>query len=284
MKLCASTYSIGRFGINQIDAIKKAKELGFEAIEIAEISPHDGSSKQEYAKKIKVKADKEGVKIANFVFGCNLASPVHGETMADEMAYVKEMIDIAEILGVKVIRHDATFDLGDYPSFDAALPDMADRAREITEYAQKKGIKTTVENHGFICQQPDRMEKLFNAVNHENFGLLCDMGNFLCSDSDPVDAVSLVAPYASYVHVKDFYVKSGNSIDNPGKGFFQSRGGNFLKGSPIGHGVVPVTQCLGILKRAGYDGFITIEYEGDEPLESGLVISRENLERYINNI
>ena len=28
MKFCASTYSIGRFGINQIDAIKKAKELG----------------------------------------------------------------------------------------------------------------------------------------------------------------------------------------------------------------------------------------------------------------
>ncbi len=284
MKLCTSSYSIGRYGINQIDAIKKTKELGFGAIEIAEISPHDGSSKQEYAKKLRETADREGIEIVNFVFSCNLAKPVHGETMDDEMAYTKEMIDIAEILGVKIIRHDATFDLGDYPSFDAALPDMADRTREITEYAQAKGIKTTVENHGFICQQPDRLEKLFNAVNHENFGLLCDMGNFLCSDSDPIDAVSLLAPYAAYVHVKDFYFKSGSTIDNPGDGFFCSRGGNFLKGSPIGHGIVPVTQCLSILKKAGYDGYITIEYEGAEPLDEGMRISRENLERYINNI
>ncbi len=35
---------------------------------------------------------------------------------------------------------------------------------------------------------------------------------------------------------------------NPGKGWFGTRGGAFLRGTVIGHGVVPVEACLRILK------------------------------------
>ena len=33
------------------------------------------------------------------------------------------------------------------------------------------------------------------------------MGNFLCADEDPASAFARVAPYAYYVHAKDFIVK-----------------------------------------------------------------------------
>ena len=62
------------------------------------------------------------------------------------------------------------------------------------------------------------MEKLVNMVAHENFGLLNDMGNFLCADEDPAEAIGRVAPYAFYVHAKDFLLKSGMEPD-PGEGF-----------------------------------------------------------------
>ena len=160
------------------------------------------------------------------------------------------------------------------------MPTLAKRVSEISDYAKTKGIKTSVENHGFICQDPDRCERLFNAVKSDNFGLLCDMGNFLCADADPAKAVSTVAPYAVFAHAKDFYVKAGNT-DNPGAGYMTTRGGNYIKGTIIGHGDVPVKQCLKILKRAGYDGFVSLEFEGMEENIEALTIGLANLRRFI---
>ena len=119
------------------------------------------------------------------------------------------------------------------------------------------GVLTMTENHGFFSQDSDRVEKLYTAVNHPNFALLCDMGNFMCADENPALAVARVAPYTRYVHAKDFIWRSYNDAD-PGEGAFQTRAGNYLRGTIVGHGNVPVKQCLHILKAAGYDGTIAI--------------------------
>lgn len=122
----------------------------------------------------------------------------------------------------------------------SGLPTAAAR---VTEYAQSVGVRTMTENHGYFSQDSIRVEKLINTVAHDNFGWLIDIGNFLCADDEPAAAVGRAARYAFYVHAKDFIVKSGQQA-NPGRGFFMSRGGNFLRGTIIGHGDVPVVQCL----------------------------------------
>lgn len=294
MKIAISTYSFKQWvdnnGLTNLDTFAKAKEMGFDYIEIAGLEGYssDREAALEYAKKLRAEADKVGIQIVNFVFGCDLLSGARegGGDIDKEMQYVKNMIDVAEILGVKTVRHDVFFSLGKYASFDQALPVVAPRIREISEYARTKGIKTSTENHGFLCQEPARMEKIFNAVACDNFGLLCDMGNFLCTDSDPVQAVATVAPYTVYAHAKDFYFKSGSRLDSPAdnQGFFVTRGRNYIKGAPVGHGIVPVVQCLKALKAAGYDGFLTIEYEGTEECIRSIAIGKENLERYISMI
>ena len=100
-------------------------------------------------------------------------------------------------------------------------------------------------------------------MNDGNFGMLVDIGNFSCADESSVTAVGRAAPYARHVHAKDFHIKSG-MLDNPGDGWFMSRGGNYLRGAIIGHGDIPVKQCISTLARAGYDGYVTIEFEGLE--------------------
>jgi sugar phosphate isomerase/epimerase len=125
------------------------------------------------------------------------------------------------------------------------------------------------ENHGFFSQDSDRVELLVNTVASDNFGLLVDIGNFLCADENPSVAVGRCAPYAFYVHAKDFIVKSGADT-NPGKSFFVSRGGNFLRGTVIGHGIVPVASCITALKKVGYDGVLSLEFEGPEDTEYAL--------------
>jgi sugar phosphate isomerase/epimerase len=286
MKFAVSSYSfsplISNGTLNQLTCIAKAKEMGFDAIEFVDILPHDSSSPDEYATKLREEAQHQQIVISCYTVGADFLNGCDGNMQA-EIARVKEQVDLAEILGVSRMRHDATFgdniDSPSYRSFDTVLPILADACRQITVYAAKKGIRTMVENHGFFCQGAKRVEKLVNLVAHPNFGLLMDIGNFLCVDENPALSCAIVAPYTIYAHAKDFYIKNG-AEPSPGDGFFRSRGGNYLRGAILGHGNVPVQQCLYALKRVGYDDTISIEFEGMEDHLQGIAIGLSNLKRY----
>jgi sugar phosphate isomerase/epimerase len=267
--------------ITQLGCIEKAKELGFDVIEFIDLIPHDGSTEKEYAKKIANECERVGIEIGSYTISADLLNGSDGDTKK-EIARIKEKLDVAKILGVKKLRHDATAGIrnGKFKSFDAVLETLVEACHEITTYAKSLGIKTMVENHGFFAQDSARVEKLVNGVDDENFGVLLDMGNFLCADESPQDAVGVLAPYAIHVHAKDFHVKSGMD-PCPGDGWFKTRGGNYLRGAIIGHGEVPVVQCLGIIKKAGYDDTISIEFEGLEENIKALKIGISNLKRYI---
>ena len=289
MKVSVSSYSFSQKlnsgELTQFDCIAKAKELGFDAIEFVDILPHDGSTKEEYAARLKEECDRLEMPVSNYTIGADFLNGCNGN-LNEEIERVKKEVDLAVLVGAHSMRHDATygFNPGErkYNGFDSVLPRLAEGCRAVTEYAATKGIKTMVENHGFFCQDSDRVEKLVNAVAHENFGLLNDMGNFLCADESPAAAIGRVAPYAVYVHAKDFFIKEAQSPD-PGDGFFRSRCGNFLRGTIIGHGNVPIQQCLSILKAAGYDGYVSIEFEGIEDTFYALKTGLANLRRYIAN-
>ena len=107
------------------------------------------------------------------------------------------------------------------------------------------------------------------------------MGNFLCVDEDPAKAVGKLMNVAFHVHAKDFHVKSGIN-PFPGTGWFESRGGNYLRGAIIGHGDVPVHQIIKIIKKAGYNGTVSIEFEGMEDPLQGISLGLENLKKYIS--
>ncbi len=282
MKISASTYSFNRLLLDkretQLSLIPLVKNMGYDAIEFVNIHPHDSSSKEEYAAKLCAECKKHELEISNLTLGADFFGAFGGDTRA-QIEDLKKSIDLALILGAKSIRHDATN--GDaVRSFDLCLPSLADAIRDVTEYGASKGVTTMVENHGYFCQDSYRVEKLFNAVNHPNFGLLCDMGNFLCADEAPDKAFGIVAKYAKYVHAKDFHVKSGLE-PNPGEGFFKSRGGNYLRGAIIGHGNVPILLCLRTLMKYKYDGYIAIEFEGMEDNYKAMTIGLDNLKRYI---
>ena len=287
MQIGVSSYSYCRLSageqIGQLDLLAKAKEMGFEVIEFSGIDVPEGGDAKAVAAGLRQEAGRVGIPIVNYTITADFLNGSGGDREA-EVERLKGEVDVAEALGAVGMRHDAT---GGYPAehkgargFDDALPILAEACREVTEYAAQRGIRTMVENHGFFCQDSVRLEKLANAVDHPNFGILLDIGNFLCADDDPARATGLLAPHVVHAHAKDFHVKSGTAPD-PGRGWFRSRAGNYLKGAIIGHGEVAVTQCLGILKRAGYDGVLSIEFEGMEPPLVALEIGRENLARML---
>lgn len=261
MKVSVSSYSYSQLGNSDFERIDLAKKMGFEGIEFAEINAGD-KDKIEYAKELKAYADSAGVIITNYAIGADFIN----KDVYSEIERLKGEVDIAEILGVKIMRHDATIgpesERFSKNGFEKYLPILSKGCKAVTEYAKEKGIKTCVENHGFYCQQSDRVEKLIDAVNDDNFGWLVDIGNFLCADENPLDAVKVGIKHIFYAHVKDFYFVD-KSVKTP-DGYFDTRDGNHLCGSILGDGIVPVTDCVELIKNSGYDGWVTLEYEGQE--------------------
>lgn len=276
MKFAVSSYSFSQAvkdgRLNTLSLLEKAKELGFDAVEYT-----SSDCPVEKAPAIKAEADKLGIQIVNYCTGAELLT---GDTAA-AVESLKRNADTAAFLGCATMRHDVTggYKPRTWQGYDTALPILAENCRKVTEYAETLGVKTMTENHGYFSQDSLRVEKLINTVASDNFGQLVDMGNFLCADDEPLTAVSRCAPYAFYVHAKDFLRKSGDIVD-PGEGFFMTRGGEFLRGTIIGHGAVPVLQCMRALKRAGYDGYVSIEFEGMEDCINAIRIGLANLKRY----
>ena len=286
MKIGVSSYSFQQYisegKMTQFDCVAKAKEIGFDAIEFTNLCPPEGTSQEEFAKSLKAEADRVGIEIFNYAVGSNLVYESE-EEFKEITDSVKKQLDTAKILGVKIFRHDATFDLKGEKSFDLALPKLVRCIREIADYGQALGIRTMIENHGYICQDSDRVERLYNAVNHENFGLLVDMGNFACVDEDSALAVSRVGRYAFHLHAKDFLFKSFYEADDE-NGFFPTRACNKLRGAIIGNGIVPVKQCIAIMQKHGYTGDIALEFEGKEDCIYGVETGLKVLRRYIKEL
>lgn len=276
MKIGVSSYSFSKY-MNQTKAdyftiCDLAKKMGYDVIEFIDLSlevqPTESLTK--LAKAIHRHCEEIALPIAAYTVSADFLRP-------NEVQTVMEKVDIAETLGAKVLRHDASWSLPEGMDWRQLIDQIAPDIRRVTEYAAEKGIRTCTENHGYVLQDAERVETLIRTVNHPNYGWLVDMGNFLCADDLPVHAVPIAAPYAFHVHVKDFLYKPADA-ENPGQGWFPSRNGSYLRGTVAGHGVVPIRRCLEILKKAGYDGVVSYEFEGMEEnlpaLEAALAFLR----------
>ncbi len=288
MKLAVSSYSFNQYlkagKMTLTDTVDKAAEMGFEGIEFIDLPktlPY--AERLALAKELRERVEKKGLSMVAYTIGARLWQPTD-ELLRAEVERVKGEVDIAEALGAPLMRHDLVCELektGDGRSFRSMMPKLADTVREIADYAAAKGIRTCSENHGRIAQDSDRMEAFVSLVNHDNYGLLVDMGNFLCVDEDPVTAVSRVANYAFHAHAKDMLILPH---DSDPAGLIATRGAGWLRATAIGHGSVPVERCLKILKRAGYDGWVSLEYEGKEDCLWGISEGLSNLRAYLEKM
>lgn len=285
MKLGVSSYSFRKYILEtKCDYIKicdLAKEMGFDGIEF---TPLDDASYGittdpiKTAKEIREHCEKIGLEICAYTVGVDLAGDKGDEELEKLLGY----IDVCEALGAKTLRHDVCYSLKKehLVSYRDAIKVLVPRIRKATEYAEKKGIRTCTENHGYIFQAPERVEELILAVNHKNYGWLCDMGNFLCADADPAKSVAIAAPYTFHVHAKDFLFKSAETGICP-EGFFETAEGNFIRGTVVGHGIVPVKQCVAIFKKAGYDGWLSLEFEGMEECLKAIAAGLDYLKKVV---
>ena len=136
---------------------------------------------------------------------------------------------------------------------------------KLLAYATPKNIDIIVENHGGLSSNTPYLMKAINAVGKSNCGTLPDFGNFCitrkegssdCLEAYPnkYEGVKLMMPSAKAVSAKSYgFDEKGDEID------------------------IDYYKMLSIVKDAGYEGYIGVEYEGDVLSEEDGIIATRNL-------
>lgn len=287
MKIGLSSYSLSRLiksgEMTVLDAVQWIGDYGADHVEIVPVG-FDLLENPGLIDQIRRKAEDNRLDISNYAVGANFIQD-NEELFQQQVELLKKHVDVANQLGVKLMRHDVAsrpIPQTSIAQFEKDLDIMIKGVREIADYAAQFGITTSVENHGFFVQASDRVQRLIHEVDRENFKTTLDIGNFLCVDENSLVAVKKNLPYASMVHLKDFYVRPAHR--NPGEGWFQSAGGNYLRGAIVGQGDIDMVEVIRAIKASGYNGYLSIEFEGLEDPRTGSKIGMDNAKRIWNEV
>lgn len=283
-----STYSlqsaIASGEMTLLESIEWIADQGGEHVEIVPIN-YTLTEDERLVEAIVKKTKEVGIDISNYAIDGAFLQPTE-EAFEREMTRVKAEVDIAHQLGVTRMRHDVSFKPateGTVKQFEIDLPQLVEGCRQIADYAKQYGITTSIENHGYYVQGSERIQRIVNHVNRDNFKTTLDIGNFLCFDENPTVATKRNIPFASMVHVKDFYYREASGF-HPGEGWFESAGGNYLRAAISGHGDINMKDVLTVIKKSGYDDYISIEFEGMEECKKATRIGMENVKRIWDSI
>ena len=143
--------------------------------------------------------------------------------------------------------------LGEGMHFEQACAWAAEGLRAALPVAQNLGLELTVEQMGStraLCHRGEHMRAMVEAVDSPHFGLTYDAGNFLLTGEDCVRPLAGLLPWVRHVHFKDW------TRDADGK----------WQGAALGEGLVPLGEVYHTLQAGGYEGYVSVEYEGpDDP-------------------
>ena len=266
-----------------------AKVAGAEVIEITPAGAVDITADGRLAGELKKAAEDNGSVIANYSLNANFLQISESEYIS-ELERVKLHIDGAAELGAATVRVDASSYRRDpadngIENFIADLPAIAEVYGKLCEHARQYNIVVLIENHGFYINGSDRVGAVLSQVSCGNFAHQLDVGNFLCVDEQPAPAVSRLIGKAMTVHMKDFYVRGhdpGDATQFECSGsWFRSQHGEYLRGSILGQGDMDMGKIAGIIKGAGFDGCVYLEFEGMEDCYYGTKVGFENMKKLL---
>ena len=268
--------------------IKEAKRAGADGVELLDFFYNDPdadridlfTTQQVEAKRESAKAAlaETGLPVPIFSVANNFAKHDPAERERD-LRKIVFGVDEALLYGAKVVRVFAG-DVSDTVTFDDAREYIVEGLARASIYAHERGIRLALENHGTLAGKGEQVRGLVEDVRkrsgNDAFGANPDTGNFMVVGQASHDAIRQVADYAYMVHFKDF--KKAPPGEENG---YRTVSGDVLLGTAVGEGQVDLAACIGELKSAGFDGWLSVEYEGQEDPLTAVPRSIENARRYL---
>ena len=289
-KFGVSIYSISRKIVGgEMTASETIKWLAQNGAECIELVPFgiDMLDPTE-VEAIAIASKQANIPIVNYSLNANFLQISEAEYQ-EEITRVKSHINVAAKLGITTIRVDSAgyrrpIETNTIENFHLELQQILETYRNLCEYAAEQNMQVLLENHGFHINGGERVGLIMSAMaDVKNFGLQLDVGNFECVDDRAEIATKKLLPYATTIHMKDFYIRDrdpGDATEFDCSGaWFRSVSGKYLRGAILGQGDLDMYKIMGDIKKSGFDGYIILEFEGLEDCLYGTKVGIDNMRR-----
>lgn len=249
--------------VSYFDVVDFAAELGISNVEIYntfELSEPDVA----FAQNLRRYADDRNVKFICVSLGMNLV-----ENTQHNLELAKQYIHVAAALGSPYFHHTIALEIADsektLTNFEQYYDIGVSAARELYDYAQSLGIRTLVEDQGFIFNGVDNFKRFLHDVNRD-IGVIADFGNIMFVDERIEQFLKAFSQSIVHVHIKDYISTSKTAGVRPPNSH-TTWGGNYLQSCPFGCGSVNFEEAFNLLRSINYTGPISLEHPTVSPEE-----------------
>ncbi len=245
-------------------AVSHAKETGFSAVEFIDYySPSRPELPLAFnPDEINEALSAHGMTVSCYSLGVRLQKGEPEETLA----YVYRQIEFAAKVGSPFFHHTVTLDCNpkpDAPAYKDMLAKILPLTVAIANKCAEYGITCLYEPQGLYFNGVRGLTKFFKIMRKHcpNVAICGDLGNSFDVDENPVKVIRRLAKYVAHVHIKDCRY----NVEIPGvKPSYTSKRGKNIYECEIGTGQIDHARCFAYLRRAGYDGYVSFEVQGDD--------------------
>lgn len=219
------------------DFILKAVEMGIHGVDIT--TYWLTSTEAGYLAGLRHFAYRNGVPFSGAAIGTNMCQS-DAAKRREELEKIRHWVDATELLGAAHLRVFG----GELPpgaSEEQGIQWVVETMKPACDYAANKGIILGIESHGGITSKASNILEILRRVDSPYAGCNLDISNF---QEDPYQQIEACIPYATHTHVRDFYGDSRKPLD--------------------------LDRVWQMFAKAGYKGYMSAEYEGNEDSMSGV--------------
>ena len=132
---------------------------------------------------------------------------------------------------------------------------LVEQIDDCARVAQQRDVILAIEPHRFaMIENMADMQRLLDDLENDNLHVSLDPGPVAAAGEDPVDWIDRFGPLIAHVHVKDV------RVFGPGEQKIVFGAKRDFECVPLGDGVVDWPAILDALRRAGYEGYLSVEY------------------------
>lgn len=271
-RIGVSTYSFWHFKgprVEVAECIETAARMGFDGVEILHEQMSDDSNA--YLQGLKRRAFVNGLDLMGFSIHQGFVTP-DADLRKKNVSHTKWCIELAARLGIPTLRLN-TGRWGTIKSFDALMaakgieptPEgrtddegfkwVIDAVEKCLPRAEECGVTMGLENHWGLGRTAAGVMRVIEAVRSPWLKATLDTGNFL---ENPYEQMETLAPHAVLVQAKTYF-----------------GGGEWYTLD------IDYPRVGKILDAAKFGGYVSLEFEGKEPADTGVPKSLELLRKHL---
>jgi sugar phosphate isomerase/epimerase len=217
--------------------IEKAAELGVLGVDITTYwlkSPEPA-----YLASLRRFAYRHGMPLSGLAIGADLCQPDATKRQAT-IETVRKWVDATELAGASHLRV-----FGDKlpagATEEQGIAWVAETMKPACDYAATKGVTLGIESHSGLTTKAANIVAILRRVDSPYAGCNLDISNFR---ENPYEQIQACLPFATHTHIRDFYGERKTPLD--------------------------LDRIWQLFAKAGYQGFMSAEYEGAEDAMTGV--------------